>query len=155
MSLNKKMDKIPVILYEESLNGSWESSIPYIEVQENETMPSALFIQEYRFTGETEPDHEGNEAPCYDAYMHMYLNMEELKKKLDPKLLDQVRKALGMKPLKTARAEGSKILSAAVENTNTKIAGTFADQTEERRAKAHEAADKLLRRLGTIEGDKK
>lgn len=113
--------KLPVILYEESMDGSWESSIPYIEIEDGEKMPKALFIQEYRFTGETEPDSFGNESPVYDAYMHMYLNMEDIKEALNPELYDTVRIALGLKPLKQAKKEGEKILSSVATEAEEKI----------------------------------
>ena len=38
----KKLDKIPVLLYEQSMDGSWESSMPYIEVAVDETMPEHI-----------------------------------------------------------------------------------------------------------------
>lgn len=121
MSL-KKLDKVPVLLYEQSIDGSWESALPYIEVGVDETMPEMLFVQEYKLTGEFEPDMEGNDCPLYDAYMHSYVNMTTLKEKLSPKLYDDVRVSLGLKPLKEAKKAGQEILKDVILETEKSLA---------------------------------
>ena len=85
----KKQAKIPVILYE-----SEEQALPYIEVEQKEMMPEALFIQEYKHTGEVEPGADGEDQPIVDMMIHMYVNMGTLAEKLSPELYDQVRTAL-------------------------------------------------------------
>jgi hypothetical protein len=117
----KKLDKIPVLLYEQSMDGSWESSMPYIEVAVDETMPEALFVQEYKLTGETEPDMEGNECPVFDAYIHQYVNMTTLKESLDAKTYDAVRVALGMKPLKEAKKLGRELMKEIVQDAEKNL----------------------------------
>lgn len=110
--------KFPVIYYEETPEGEPVNPIPYIEMEKDETWPFILFIQEYRNTGELEPDSEGNPQPICDMYMHKYIDMEYLKEKLDPEVNDVVRVALGMKPLAEAQAAGQKILDRVMSNVN-------------------------------------
>jgi hypothetical protein len=109
--------KFPIIYYEEqeTANGS-TNPIPYIEVEKEEPWPFVLFIQEYRHTGEYEPDHKGDPAPILDMIMHQYVDMITLKEKLSEETYDIVRTALGMKPLKEAQKEGSKILDKVEKN---------------------------------------
>lgn len=112
-STNKqqKLTKFPVIYYEEQdkLDGG-TNPIPYIEVEKEEPWPYVLFIQEYRQTGEHEPDNKGNPVPIYDMVMHQYVDMTTLKDRLSEDTYDIVRTALGMKPLKQAQEEGAKLL---------------------------------------------
>jgi hypothetical protein len=69
-----------------------------------------LFIFEYKHTGETEPDDRGREVAIVDQIPHKYVDMEYLKDRLSPELNDQIRVALGMKPLQVAKEEGQKIM---------------------------------------------
>ena len=120
---NQKL-KIPVIYYEESEEGQPINPIPYIEVDKGEPWPSVLFIQEYRHTGEIEPDLEGEPQPIVDMYMHKYVDMEILKEKLDPFTNDKVRVALGMKPLLEAQKAGRNLLQSIknkAEKNNIKL----------------------------------
>jgi hypothetical protein len=106
-----KQPQLPVILYEEpSGKNDRGISMPYIEVQKGGQMPPMLFIFEYKHTGETEPDDRGREVAIVDQIPHKYVDMEYLKEKLTPELNDQIRVALGMKPLQVAKQEGQKIL---------------------------------------------
>ena len=84
--------------------------MPYIEVQKEGQMPPMLFIFEYKHTGETEPDDRGREVAIVDQIPHKYVDMEYLKDRLSPELNDQIRVALGMKPLQVAKEEGQKIM---------------------------------------------
>lgn len=84
--------------------------MPYIEVQKGGQMPPMLFIFEYKHTGETEPDDRGREVAIVDQIPHKYVDMEYLKDRLNPELNDQIRVALGMKPLQVAKQEGQKIM---------------------------------------------
>jgi hypothetical protein len=102
--------KIPILYYEESGPNEPANPIPYIECDQGEEMPVALFVQEYRHTGETEPDEEGNPRPIVDMFMHKYIDLDFLKGKLSPELNDQVRVAIGLKPLEQAQKEGQVIL---------------------------------------------
>lgn len=106
-----KQPQLPVILYEEpSGNNDKGISMPYIEVQKEGQMPPMLFIFEYKHTGETEPDDRGREVAIVDQIPHKYVDMEYLKDRLSPELNDQIRVALGMKPLQVAKEEGQKIM---------------------------------------------
>ena len=106
-----KQPQLPVILYEEpSGKNDRGISMPYIEVQKGGQMPPVLFIFEYKHTGETEPDERGREVAIVDQIPHKYVDMEYLKDRLSPELNDQIRVALGMKPLQVAKQEGQKIL---------------------------------------------
>ncbi len=114
-SKNQKLSKFPIIYYEEQDKDGGTNPIPYIEVEKEEPWPHVLFIQEYRQTGEYEPDNRGNPVPIYDMVMHQYIDMITLKEKLSSETYDIVRIALGMKPLKIAQEEGTKILDK-IEN---------------------------------------
>ena len=106
-----KQPQLPVILYEEpSGKNDRGISMPYIEVQKEGQMPPMLFIFEYKHTGETEPDDRGREVAIVDQIPHKYVDMEYLKDRLSPELNDQIRVALGMKPLQVAKQEGQKIM---------------------------------------------
>ena len=106
-----KQAQLPVILYEEpSGKNDRGISMPYIEVPKGGQMPPMLFIFEYKHTGETEPDDRGREVAIVDQIPHKYVDMEYLKERLTPELNDQIRIALGMKPLQVAKQEGQKIL---------------------------------------------
>lgn len=112
--------KFPVIYYEETPEGEPVNPIPYIPMEKEEDWPFILFIQEYRDTGEIEPDEEGNPQPICDMYMHKFIDMEFLKERLDPKTNDIVRVALGMEPLKEAQKKGAKILDKVYTATTKK-----------------------------------
>jgi len=106
-----KQPQLPVILYEEPSGKNDKGiSMPYIEVPKEGQMPPMLFIFEYKHTGETEPDDRGREVAIVDQIPHKYVDMEYLKDRLSPDLNDQIRIALGMKPLQVAKEEGQKIL---------------------------------------------
>jgi hypothetical protein len=106
-----KQPQLPVILYEEPSGKNDKGiSMPYIEVQKEGQMPPMLFIFEYKHTGETEPDDRGREVAIVDQIPHKYVDMEYLKDRLSPELNDQIRVALGMKPLQVAKQEGQKIM---------------------------------------------
>ena len=104
--------EIPMILYEEPSSRAEKGiSFPYIEIQKDKQMPPVLFIFEYKHTGEIEPDDRGRDAAIIDQIPHKYVDMEYLKERLSPEVNDQVRVALGMKPLKVAQKEGQQILN--------------------------------------------
>jgi hypothetical protein len=110
MSQQKQKLKIPVIYYDEEDQGGGTNPIPYIPMEVGEDWPFILFIQEYRDTGEFEPDSDGNPQPICDMYMHKFVDMEYLKEKLDPATNDVIRVALGMEPLLKAQEKGAAIL---------------------------------------------
>lgn len=130
----EKKYKIPVILYETE-----EQTLPYIEVEQNDSMPPVLFIQEFKFTGEFEPDAQGSEQPIVDMSVHMYANMEFLSNKLSSETYDDVRVAMGLKPLQQAREEGQKVLDKIYSNVNKKF--------EETRSEQNKAKEDLARKL--------
>lgn len=118
-----KKYKIPVILYE-----SEEQALPYIEIEKDDEMPPSIFIQEYKHTGEFEPDGAGEEQSIVDINMHMYVNMEFLKTKVTPDLYDTIRVSIGLKPVAAARVEGQKILDKVYGNVNERMATTVAEK---------------------------
>lgn len=120
MNKNQQKLKFPVIYYEETQEGEPVNPIPYIPMDKEEEWPFILFIQEYRDTGEIEPDDEGNPQPICDMFMHKFIDMEFLKEKLDPETNDIVRVALGMEPLKVAQEKGAKILDKVLKTTTKK-----------------------------------
>ncbi len=122
MSANKaakKQPQLPVILYEEPSGKNERGiSMPYIEVSKDGQMPPMLFIFEYKHTGETEPDDRGREVAIVDQIPHKYIDMEYLKDRVSPEINDQIRVALGMKPLQVAKQEGQKILDKVYFNVS-------------------------------------
>lgn len=133
-----KKYKIPVILYE-----SEEQAIPYVEVEEGDDMPPTLFIQEYRHTGEFEPDSNGEEQPIVDMIMHMFVDMDFLSKKLSPNLYDVVRTSIGLQPVKKAREEGQKILDKVYSNVNDRME----DALSQKEKVKFDLAEKLNQKL--------
>lgn len=90
--------KLPTILYDEE-----GSQVPFIEVGSSEQMPALLFIQEYRQTGETEPGSNGEDVMIVEQDLFVYANMRILQGNLLPESYEEVRLALGLKPLEEAR----------------------------------------------------
>lgn len=133
-----KKYKIPVILYE-----SEEQAIPYVEVLKNDDMPPTLFIQEYKHTGDFEPDANGEEQPIVDMTMHMFIDMDFLSKKLNPELYDLVRTSVGLQPVTKAREEGQKILDKVYKNVNTNVEEALG-QKEQMKAELTERLNKKL-----------
>ncbi|NIU01064.1 MAG: hypothetical protein GWN01_09105, partial [Nitrosopumilaceae archaeon] len=88
---------------EDTLPGEEQNPIPYIEVGKDEESYPVLFISEYRETGEFEIDPEHGSSPVVEMDIHAYVNMNTLKEKLTPDILDQVRVAIGMQPLQQAQ----------------------------------------------------
>ncbi len=89
---------VPEIMYEEA-EGGLTSKIPFIQVPKEEKMPNTLFIFESKNTGEFEPGPSGEELPVTELDLHQYADMMTLRQRLPAPLYDQVRYALGLKPL--------------------------------------------------------
>ena len=116
----KQKWKPPVILYEEpEYPGGPVSPIPCFYSKKDADAPVGIFLLEYKHTGEYEQGSRGAQEEIMDGpYPHMYVEfdyvVEALKEKfpqLDMNtLVDDVREALGLKPLKEARAAGEKTL---------------------------------------------
>lgn len=104
----QKLDKIPILYYEDEAEAG--NPIPYIPVGKDDLWPVVLFVQEYRETGEFEPDNDGNPSPICDMYMHKYIDEAHLKERLTPELYDEVRVAMGLDPLNKARVKGQELL---------------------------------------------
>lgn len=79
-------------------------------------MPSVIFIEERKETGETEPGSNGESVEIIMSEMHKFMDLEVLKEKLPPHLNDIVRVAVGLKPLKEAQESGQAILDKVREN---------------------------------------
>ena len=107
MKNESRTNWIPNIYYEEETEGI-AGGFPFIEVPQDKDMPNCLFIYSMK-TLDTKIDDEFEK----ELSMFSYANMTVLKEKLNPVLFDEVRKALGLKPLQ----EISPTFSAIVENT--------------------------------------
>ena len=69
---------IPEIMYEENEEGT-SSSIPFIMVPKNETMPNWIYIFESRETGDYEPGPSGESLPIIEMDLHQYADLAILK----------------------------------------------------------------------------
>jgi hypothetical protein len=118
MNTKKKKSWVPEIYYEESF-GDVNSQIPFIQVPAEEEMPKILFIFESRETGEFEPGPKGEELPVTEMTLHQYVDMEQLKQKLNPEEYDRVRSVLGLQPLREATEAGKKITDSIREKVTT------------------------------------
>ncbi len=106
MSTNPFRNWMPEIMYEEGpADGSLTSSLPFIPVPVNESMPMCLFIFESKETGEVEPGPEGEELPVTEMELHQYADMNFLKTKLSLATYNEIRAALGLEPLDAAVAK--------------------------------------------------
>lgn len=138
----QKKHKIPVILYEGD-----DQVLPYIEVEQDEEMPPVLFIQEYKHTGELEPDGSGNEQPIVEMTIHMYADMEFLSKKLTSERYDEVRVAMGLEPLKKAREEGQKVMDKVFENVNKRAEDALLEKNKAKEEVARRLNEKLTEKF--------
>ena len=102
--------KQPEICYEdfgrdgESISGG----LPFITVEENQNIPSVLFMYESRKINENDLERE--------IVLHSYANMLQLKSRLSEDLYDEVRLALGLMPLKEAQVKGEEINKKISDN---------------------------------------
>ena len=93
--------KVPVLYYNEPEDGTEPSGVdlfPYIDVQQNEEFPKALFVQEWRETGEFEITNEGK-MPIVERDIKLFINADTLKTVLDEEQFFKVREAAGL-PMK-------------------------------------------------------
>jgi hypothetical protein len=102
---------IPELVYQD------DSPIPFVEVPESEDMPDKLFVWEYKHTGEVEPGPEGEEVPVCSMDIHMYFDYSKAKEILDEEMLDVLRTAFGLEPLKTAAEKGEAITNRVLNAT--------------------------------------
>lgn len=107
MKNESRTNWIPNIYYEENVEGI-ANGFPFIEVPQDKDMPNCLFIYSMK-TLDTKIDDEFEK----ELSMFSYANMSVLKENLNPILFDEVRKALGLKPLQ----EVSPAFNEIVENT--------------------------------------
>lgn len=88
------MDKwIPEIFYEED-NKGLTGGLPFVNVPEDRSMPSCMFICEVRPVSEEENEIEK------EVVVHSLANMTVLKQTLDQETYNKVRQAIGLQPLK-------------------------------------------------------
>jgi len=104
----EQMMWVPEICYEEESDGL-TTSIPFISVPVDKSMPGVIFIFESRDTGEFEPGPEGEDLAVTELDLHQYADMSTLRANLDPITYDEVRNALGLEPLEQAIPKGMKI----------------------------------------------
>lgn len=108
----RRKEWVPEIFYDDSEG----PTIPYIQVPKEEEMPKMLFIFESRETGEVEPGQNGEEFPVVQLDLHQYVDMNSLKLGLSEDEYDNVRKAIGLLPLKEATQKGQKITENVRQN---------------------------------------
>lgn len=104
------------IVYADDTEDGQLGHLPMIHVPDNCEMPSFLLIWEVRSTGEYEPGPEGEDVPVIDQELRQYASMDILKNNLSPAEYDNVRKALGLKPLVQAAKDGQLITAKVREN---------------------------------------
>jgi hypothetical protein len=86
--------KQPEILYEESHEGV-SNGIPFMKIEENQAIPTALFIGSAHDSDETNEEGE----TIVDLVMHMYLNASSIKEILSLEEYNKLREGLGFKPV--------------------------------------------------------
>ena len=91
--MSNKEKWIPEIFYEESGKGI-TAGLPFINVPQDRSMPSCMFICEVR-----EINEEDNELEK-EVIVHSLANMSVLKQELDIEDYNKVRAALGLEVLK-------------------------------------------------------
>ena len=84
----------PEILYEETHEGV-SNGIPFMKIEENQNIPSVLFI------GSAHDSDEKNEEgeTIVDLIMHRYLNASAIKEILSLEEYNKLREGLGFKPI--------------------------------------------------------
>lgn len=90
--------KVPILYYNEPEDGSAAAGVdlfPYIEVQQNEEFPKALFIQEWRETGEFELTNEGK-MPIVERDIKLFINSDVIKDSLSEEQYVAIRAAAGL-----------------------------------------------------------
>lgn len=93
--------KVPVLYYNDPEDGSEPTGVdlfPYIEVQQKEDFPKALFVQEWCETGEYELTNEGK-MPIVERDIKLFINADVLKDVLSEQDFFKVREAAGL-PIK-------------------------------------------------------
>jgi len=117
----RKMKQLPEIFYETpNFEGEKVSPIPYVVIPADSDMPPGLFLMEYRETNETENGQPVMEGP----WPHMYVDFKEVEEALAAKfggkqtkaftdVVDHVRAAIGLEPLKVAKKKGNELLDNA------------------------------------------
>ena len=88
----------PEIFYEENDQG-FTNGLPFMRVDNTDHIPGALFIATAS-NFENKNNEQENEEDVCEITMQMYVNSEILKTVLSEEDYDDVRKALGLKPLK-------------------------------------------------------
>lgn len=113
---NKKSKWVPEISYEQDDDGAQLGNLPLIHVPKGESMPQFLMIWEAHDTGNIEPGLDGEDVPVVEWELRQYAQMEVLKNKLSAIDYDNVRIALGLKPLNEAITAGKTITQKIREN---------------------------------------
>ncbi len=108
------MKRQPEICYEDFSKGeeTITGGLPFVNLTNEENMPSVLFIYESRKIEEDDFERE--------IVLHSYANMMQLKSKLSEDLYDQVREALGLMPLNKASKLGNEINDKINKNIKEK-----------------------------------
>lgn len=134
----RKMKQLPEILYESpSYEGEKVSPIPYVIIPAEADMPPGLFLMEYRETDEVENGQPVMEGP----WPHMYVDFKEVEEALAIKfggkkskpftdVIDHIRAAIGLEPLKDAKRKGNELLNSA-----SRLAETIVNERIAARAK--------------------
>jgi hypothetical protein len=110
---------VPEIMYEESSDGI-SSSLPFIMVPKDLSMPKLLYVFESRATGELEPGSNGEDVPVVQWDLHQYADMGILKERLSMIEYDNVRFVLELEPLSLAVNTGRDVTNKIRENLKNK-----------------------------------
>lgn len=108
------MNRQPEICYEDFSRGeeTITGGLPFVNLDNNQNMPSLFFIYEARKIEEEDLEKE--------IILHSYANMLQLKENLDSETYDIVREALGLKKLKEATKLGEEINEKINKNLSVK-----------------------------------
>lgn len=113
-------NQLPEICYDEPQPGQSPNPFPFIMVKKDDSVPTVLFIEIRKETGETEPGPNGHPQEIVDCLMHKFVDLEVLKEKLPPHLNDIVRVSLGMKPLAEAKESGQALMDKILAKVERK-----------------------------------
>lgn len=88
--MNDTVNKFPFIYYAKDSNGE-KISIPFIDLEEGEDDPNVLFIALSRRSAKSKSERV---IPGSTSRISMFVNIDTLKKHLEPEVVEKVKAAL-------------------------------------------------------------